>query len=138
LGSIGGANFGKENPTWVRGVVLQIAHRRAYIGQLDWGIKVQAEPKRRRRPTRPGKDKRTSYRRRPEKDWVRIAVPPIIDPATFEKAQQALTSNRKAQGGRPSQTYLLTACSAVDAAARRSAAATRMDIRITSAAAPIW
>jgi site-specific DNA recombinase len=93
---------------WVRGVVLQIARRRAYLGQLPWNKTVSAEPARRRRPARPGKNKKTSFKVRPESEWITIPIPQIIDPATFEQAQQALTSNRKAKGGRPSQTYLLT------------------------------
>jgi site-specific DNA recombinase len=93
---------------WTRGVVLQIARRKAYVGQLPWGTTSKAEPARRRKPARPGKSKKTSFRRRPESEWITISIPPIIDPATFEQVQQALTSNRKAKGGRPSQTYLLT------------------------------
>jgi hypothetical protein len=94
---------------WIRGTVLQIARRSAYCsGQLVWNKTTAAEPARRRKLARPGKSKRTSFRRRPEKDWIHVSVPPVIDAAAFEQAQQALTSNRKAKGGRPSLTYLLT------------------------------
>jgi site-specific DNA recombinase len=93
---------------WLRATVLQIARRRAYSGQFAWGKTTAAEPKRRRKPARPGKDKRTSYRPRPESEWVHITIPPLVDAATFAQAQDALTGNRKAQGGRPSLTYLFT------------------------------
>jgi site-specific DNA recombinase len=94
---------------WVRGTVLQIARRDAYYsGQLAWNKRTAAEPLRRRKPARPGKSKQTSLKLRPETDWIRIAIPPLIDRATFDAAQRALESNRRAKGGRPSETYLLT------------------------------
>ena len=103
---------GVETPKgrrWIRGTVLQIANREAYSsGQLPWNRKTAAEPARRRKPARPGKSKKTSLKLRPETDWIRIAVPPILDAATFNEAQRALEANRKWKSGKPSRTFMLT------------------------------
>jgi hypothetical protein len=120
---------------WIRGRVLQIARRRAYPGRLAWGIKAAPEPARRCKPARPGMSKKSSYKRRPEAEWIYMDVPPIIDAVTFERAQQALAANRKMRW-----RTAITDISAYrpDALrALRSAAATRMVIRTTSAAEPI-
>jgi site-specific DNA recombinase len=94
---------------WIRGTVLQIVRRDAYAtGKLAWGKTTATEPKRRRKPPRPGKDKKTSFKMRPASEWLHIDIPAIIDPTTFESAQRAIAANRKSNGGRPSQTYLLT------------------------------
>ena len=93
---------------WIRGTVLQIARRRDYLGQLIWGKTMAAEPARRRKPPRAGRDKRTSSKPRAEKDWIRINIPPILETAMFERAQDAIAINRKRKSGRPSRTYLLT------------------------------
>ena len=93
---------------WIRGTILQIVGRRAYLGQLAWNKTISAEPLRRRKPARPGKSKRTSFKRRTEAEWIHINTPPLIDAETFHRAQQALSANRKYKSGRPSFTYLLT------------------------------
>ena len=93
---------------WIRGTVLQIVGRPAYLGQLAWNKTISAEPLRRRKPARPGKSKRTSFKRRPEAEWIHINIPPLVDAETFHRAQQALLANRKYKSGRPSFTYLLT------------------------------
>ena len=53
-----------KRETWIRGTVLQICSRRAYTGTLAWGKTRSAEPKRRRKPAPAGRDKRTSFVRR--------------------------------------------------------------------------
>ena len=88
---------------WIRATVLDIGKREAYAsGELFWNKSTAAEPARRRKPPKAGKSKLTSSRRRPETEWFRIAVPPIIDRATFDACQQAIERNRKVKAGRPS------------------------------------
>jgi site-specific DNA recombinase len=100
---------GPAGKRWIRGVVLQVVRRDAYCtGRLPWGRTTAAEPSRRRKPARPGKSKLTSFKRRPQAEWLHISIPVIIEPAMFDAAQRAIAANRKWKSGRPSQTYLLT------------------------------
>lgn len=39
-------------------------------------------------------------------DWIRIPCEPIIDLATFERAQKRMKHNKAYVGKRPSRTYL--------------------------------
>jgi site-specific DNA recombinase len=105
---------------WIRGSVLAIARRRAYLGQLSFGKTTATEPRgRRRKPPKPGKSKKTSAQRQPESQWIRISVLPLVDQATFDRTQQAIDANRRWKSGRPSHSYLLTGllrCSVCNAA----------------------
>ncbi len=101
----------KRKTGWLRATVLGIANREVYAsGELFWNKRTAAEPARRRKPPKPGKSKLTSARPRPATEWFKIAVPPIIDRATFDAGQQAIARNRKARSGRPSPVtrFLLT------------------------------
>jgi site-specific DNA recombinase len=95
--------------TWIRGTVLGIARRGAYAsGMLAWNKTYAAEPTKRRKAARPGKSTRTSFRRRPESDWISIPATPLVDRTTFEQAQQAIDAHRRSKSGRPSRTFMLT------------------------------
>src|SRR5262245_14887567 len=66
---------------WGPGTVRQILHSLAYTGEAIWG--------KRRNVTK------TTRKPRPEAEWVRLRVPPIIDTDTFTAAQQALTQHQR-------------------------------------------
>jgi site-specific DNA recombinase len=94
---------GPKQSGWIRATILDIGKREAYAsGELLWNRTTAAEPRRRRKPPKPGKSKLSSSRARAEAEWFRIAVPPIIDRATFDACQQAIERNRKVKSGRPS------------------------------------
>lgn len=59
----------------------------AYVGTLYEG-------KTQNLPGKSNPDKKTRHRRVPKEEWIPIAVPPIIDPATFEAAQALRLRNR--------------------------------------------
>jgi hypothetical protein len=50
------------------------------MGQAVWGTYENAS--------------KTTRRRRPESEWVRLAIPPVIDAETFRAAQAALPHHR--------------------------------------------
>jgi site-specific DNA recombinase len=56
---------------------------------------------------------------RPEADWIRYAVPPIVSPALAEKARAQLRRNRSLLGGRPARRVYLVAGLAVCGACGR-------------------
>jgi site-specific DNA recombinase len=78
---------------WGAGTVRQILHNPAYTGEAIWG-KQRNISKTRRKP-------------RPEAEWVRLAVPAIIDRETFAAAQQALTRHQRTAARNRKHEYLL-------------------------------
>ena len=77
---------------WGPGTVNRILHNEAYIGSLAYN---------RRDTTLPpvargwGKQPRTRTRVRPREEWIRLAVPPLIDPALFARSQSIHGDNSR-------------------------------------------
>ncbi len=88
--------FGNEN--WGRRTIAQILNNTAYKGMAAFG-KTRCGPIRARlRPVRckSGQSKQTySAYDVPEEEWIYIPVPPIIDAAIFDAAQEQLQENKK-------------------------------------------
>jgi Recombinase len=66
---------------WGQHTVWQILRNTTYKGEAVWGKRQNVT--------------KSLPRRRPEHEWVRLPVPPIIDADTFEAAQQALHSHQR-------------------------------------------
>jgi site-specific DNA recombinase len=78
---------------WGQQTVRQILRNTAYKGEAIWGKQRNVT--------------KTTRRRRPEHEWVRLAVPPIIDADTFEAAQQALRNHQRSASRNRKHEYLL-------------------------------
>ena len=65
----------------------------AYKGEAIWGKQQNVT--------------KTTRRRRPEHEWVRLAVPSIIDADTFEAVQQALRTHQRVASRNRKDEYLL-------------------------------
>jgi site-specific DNA recombinase len=78
---------------WGQQTVRQILRNTAYKGEAIWGKQQNVT--------------KTTRRRRPEHEWVRLAVPPIIDADTFEAAQQALRNHQRLASRNRKHEYLL-------------------------------
>ena len=78
---------------WGQQTVLQMLRNTAYKGEAVWG-KQQNVTKTTRRP-------------RPEHEWVHLTVPPILDAATFDVAQEALKSHQRNAARNRKHEYLL-------------------------------
>jgi site-specific DNA recombinase len=85
---------------WHTSTISSILHNTAYIGTLYDG-------KTQRLPGKSNPDKKTRSRRVPRDEWIPIAVPPIIDPATFEAAHVQLQRNKRLARRNRKQEYLL-------------------------------
>jgi len=72
---------------WHPATIAHILHNTAYVGTMYDG-KTQGMPGKR------NPDKKTRHRRVPREGWIAVAVPPIIDQATFEAAQGQLERNK--------------------------------------------
>jgi site-specific DNA recombinase len=66
---------------WGQQTVRQMLSNTAYPGEAIWGKQQNVT--------------KTTRRRRPEHEWVRLEVPPIIGADTFEAAQQALHNHQR-------------------------------------------
>src|SRR5262249_32994056 len=71
-----------------------------YIGTLYYG-----KTERMASTTHP--DKKTTWRRKPEEEWIAIAVPPIIDAALFAAAQDQREQNARLSRRNRKYEYLL-------------------------------
>jgi site-specific DNA recombinase len=65
---------------WAHQTVRGILRNEAYAGQASWGKRENLT--------------KTVRRYRPHSEWLSFAVPPIVDAATFEAAQQSLSRHK--------------------------------------------
>jgi len=87
----------KRRGRWERSTVWGMLRNPAYKGQACFGKTMVAPRQRITRPTRMrgGLAPRNSVgHERPRKDWITIAVPPIVSEETFALAQERLETNK--------------------------------------------
>ena len=85
---------------WHPSSISAILRNTAYIGTVYEG-------KTQNIPGKSNPDRKTRHRRVPREEWIPIAVPPIIDPATFEAAQARAMANRQQSPRNRRHEYLL-------------------------------
>ena len=81
---------------WHHSTVARILCNAVYVGTLHYGKKT-------RLPGKKNPDKKTRWQAVPPEAWIAVAVPPLIDAATFAAAQVRATSNK--QQGRRNRHY---------------------------------
>jgi site-specific DNA recombinase len=93
---------------WSTSTVRRILKNTAYIGTTYANRTQTVQPKRRRSALQdPGARGETQVLR-PEKEWIPISVPAIVDQDLFERVQQKLSYNRQASPrNNKSHQYLL-------------------------------
>src|SRR5262249_7259055 len=84
---------------WHPATIAHMLKNPAYIGTMYEG-------KTQRLPGKHNPDKKTRHRRVPREEWIPIAVPPIIDTATFEAAQAQLERNKSQSRRNRKHEYL--------------------------------
>ena len=83
--------------------IIAHLHNEAYLGSLAYNRLDTTRP-----PVTRGRRKqpRTHTRLRPREEWIRLSVPPLIDPALFARSQDVQIENSrsraKSQGINPS------------------------------------
>jgi site-specific DNA recombinase len=85
---------------WHPSTIASILRNTTYVG-------TQYEGKRQSLPGKKNPDKKTRVRYMPREAWIPIAVPPIIDPATFEAAEAQLQRNKRLARRNRKHEYLL-------------------------------
>ena len=84
---------------WHPATIAHMLHNTTYIGTMYDG-KTQGLP------GKQNPDKKTRHRHVPREEWIPIAVPPIIDQATFEAAQIQLEHNKSQSRRNRKHEYL--------------------------------
>jgi site-specific DNA recombinase len=99
----------KQRPpgVWSKSFVHKILRNQAYTGTMYWNKDeaIEPNPKHRRKP-RNLKSPKTAKRRRDQSEWLPIAIPQIIDPDTFARAQAQITKNSAANKRSRKHEYL--------------------------------
>ena len=96
------------NKIWQPSVVNNMLRHELYCGVMYFNRREPVLPKQRREQARTGTNPKTSRKLRPQDEWIPIPVPPIIDRATWEQAQDQLKANSKfSPRNNTHHTYLL-------------------------------
>ncbi|MCH9664106.1 MAG: recombinase family protein, partial [Gammaproteobacteria bacterium] len=95
--------------TWQYSVVHKILKRTAYIGRTHFNReRILPETVGTPRTTGRGPRRIAQFETRPEEEWIEVAVPPLIEVAVWERAQERLKTNQKfAQRNNKRHLYLL-------------------------------
>jgi len=96
------------NKIWQPSVVNNMLRHELYCGVMYFNRREPVRPKQRREQARTGTNPKISRKLRPQDEWIPIPVPPIIDRATWEQAQDQLKANSKfSPRNNTHHTYLL-------------------------------
>jgi site-specific DNA recombinase len=92
--------------TWDRSTIWGMLRNPAYAGRAAFRKTQVVERGKITRAARRGqlypRAPKSSERDRPREEWIEIAVPPLVDPSTFERAQDQLQRNKRlARHGAP-------------------------------------
>ncbi len=79
-------------PVWGHSTVGRLLRNEAYVGTVYYNRNETIEGT---EPRRGAKHTKTRYRRRPREEWIAIAVPPIVDQASFAAAQRVSRDNSR-------------------------------------------
>jgi site-specific DNA recombinase len=84
---------------WHPATIAYVLRNETYMGTMYDGKRQRVAGKR-------NPDKKTRWRKVPREDWIAIAVPPIIDMATFAAAQARLVQQRQKSSRNRKHDYL--------------------------------
>lgn len=95
----------RRAPAWHRVVVRQIVRNPVYTGTF-YANRLDCEGMGLNRHLAP--DRRRSMRVRDRQEWIPVPVPPLVDLATWERAQEILAQARRLMHTHPRSDYLLS------------------------------
>ena len=97
----------RKKSFWVQSSVYHVLTNPAYTGFAVYGRRESCEPKRPRHPGEYRKNALSSYHVRPESQWLRVPIPPIIDEATRRDVLARLTASKRWAPRSTKHDYLL-------------------------------
>ncbi len=92
---------------WNTSTLTNLLRNKSYIGTAYYNKSIAVIPENPLKQEKYKRVKKTSRRFKPEKDWIDIPVPPIIDEALFEKTRLQLKSNYELCARNKKNDYLL-------------------------------
>lgn len=93
---------------WTTGTLGTLLRNKTFIGKALWGTTYAVTPERPFNNEKYKRNKKTSKRMRPEKEWMSVNVPRIIDDLLFERVAQKLKKNFENRGRNKINEYLLS------------------------------
>ena len=78
---------------WSTSTLSTMLRHKGYIGEAHWGSSYAVVPEKPLKSGKYKKVKKTSRKIKPEEEWIKIPIPPIIEPELFEKAGRQLKAN---------------------------------------------
>jgi len=106
---------------WTQSSTYKILTNPAYIGIAAYGKRECCEPQRPRHPGTYRKKTKSSMHARPEAQWTKVLIPPILDARTHEQARAALAKNKATSRRNARHEYLLRTLVVCGACGRRMA-----------------
>lgn len=125
----------RSSEVWTQSSAYHVLTNPAYIGIAAYGKRECCEPQRPRHPGTYRKRVKSSMRERPEAQWTKVPVPPILDARMQEQVRVALAKNKVTSCRNTRHEYLLRTlviCGDVVAGWRASASASTPTIASTS------
>jgi site-specific DNA recombinase len=109
----------RSGKRWASGTLQRILRNQVYVG-LAHHLKLESvEPKQPRDRSRFRRRRKTSYRCRPEQEWIGVRVPALVDQHVFDEVQKQLVKNRQRTAGQAKHPYLLRGLLFCDACGRK-------------------
>ena len=78
---------------WCTSTLSRLLGHRGYIGEAHWGKSYAVVPEKPTKSDQYRKTTKTSRKDRPEEEWYKIPISPIISEALFNKARAQITKN---------------------------------------------
>ena len=94
--------------TWSISTLSQLLRNKTYIGEGHFGATYPIVPEKRRTNEIYKKRQKTSARRRPESEWIKIPTPAIVDETLFSRVQNRLKGNAAMARRNRKYDYLLS------------------------------
>lgn len=92
---------------WNTSTLSTLLRNTTFIGDAHYGRSYAVIPENPFKVERYRKMRKTSRKMRPEEDWIKIPVPPIIEKGLFMQAQQQLKENFELSNRNKKNEYLL-------------------------------
>lgn len=92
---------------WNTSTLTNLLRNETYIGNAHYNKSTAVIPEKPLKQVKYKRVKKTSRKFKPEKDWISIPVPPIIEEPLYEKARQQLKANYELCARNKKNEYLL-------------------------------
>ncbi|MCL4517714.1 MAG: recombinase family protein, partial [Thaumarchaeota archaeon] len=93
---------------WSTSTICHLLRNETYVGDAHYGKTFSVVPEHPLKIEKYRKDKKSSTRRKPRSEWIKIPVPSIIDRDLFDLAQNKLKKNFELSKRNQKYSYLLT------------------------------